>query len=542
MLKRGAALSEKADYSGAISALKKARALAPQDYSVNLLLGVNLLRGGLPKEAIGPLRVAAALHPQDGAPESYLGKALAAVDEFALAAEAFQAAVSRSPGSQERWTEWADFDLERFRVLGLKLRTTQRGMAAVLRVSAESLQSGTQTRETLLRQSAEADPEQGSIWGELGVERLQLGMWEEAAAALKTARERQPKASRTLQLEAMMAAAQGNWQYAEIRLLELGGRSPAALHRALQSWPRNLVPPEDVHGEIWECVRKGSLECLARIAFSEGEVPRQEEQLFAEERWERLVALPEPQGPVSARFWRGVALAELNDCVRAIPALERGLEPGAETAAFWLELCYASEAEHAADRVGDLGDQADAHRLRGDILVRIKGDGQSATEEYTKAIDLRPKDPGLSERLAQAYMSVGDMQQAQKAARRALSLDPHRTLALRLLASIAMNEKDYLNALVFLNQMLAIRPDDAWTRVQMGIAYAQTGQPELALHHLQPPLTAGYPDERGALHAVLAGVLRKLGRAQEAQNAAEEATRLSDRFLQHPQKSIDDHQ
>jgi tetratricopeptide (TPR) repeat protein len=565
-VKRGAAFSEKANYAEAISTLKKARELAPRDYTVNLLLGLDLLRSGRPKEAIEPLRIAAELRPQDGTPEGYLGKALAAVHEFAPAAEAFQGGISRSPDSAELWTEWADFDLERFRILGLELRSTQGGMATVLRLEAEGLKSGPETREELLQQSATANPEQIGIWGELGVEQLRRGMREQAAAALMMARERQPQASWTVLLEAMMAAAAGDWRNAESRLLDLGGRSRAALSRAMQSWPRNLAPQEGVAGEIWECARKGSTDCLARITFSEGETSKPEEQLFAEERWDRLAAQPEPSsegtmhrapgdalkraptnsppgyGQAAAWLRRGIALAELNDYERAIPALERGVEPGAETAAFWLELCYAAEAKHAVDRLSALGNRVAVHRLRGDILVRIDGDALSATEEYAKAIHLSPKDPGLSERLAQAYMSLGEMQRAQQAAREALTLDPHRRTTLRLLASIAMNEKDYPGALVLLNQMLAIDPNDAWTRVQTGIAYAQTGQAEQALRHLQPVLAAGYPDERGALHATLAGVLRKLGREQEAQNAAAEANRLSNRFQQHGQTSVDDHQ
>jgi len=542
LVKRGVALGEKGNYAEAISTLKKARELAPRDYTVNLLLGLDLLRSGRPKEAVEPLRVAAELRPQDGTPEGYLGKALAALHEFAPAAEAFQGAIARSPGSAELWTEWADFDLERFRIVGLELRSTQSGMATMLRLEAAGLKSGPETREELLRQSATANPEQEGIWGELGVEELQRGMPEKAAATLKTAREQQPQASWTVQLEAMMAAAAGDWRRAESGLLELGGRSQAGLRRVMQSWPRNLVPQEGVVGEIWECPRKGSTDCLAKIAIPQDMTLRPEEQLFAEERWERLAALPEPQGPPSAWFRRGVALAELNDCERAIPVLERGLEPGAESAAYWLELCYAEEAKRAVDRLSALGNPVAVHRLRGDMLVRVYSDAQAATGEYTKAIHFSPREPGLWERLAQAYMSLGDMQRAQQAAREALTLDPHRRTTLRLLASIAMNERDYPGALVFLNQMLAMDPNDAWTRVQTGIAYAQTGQAEQALRHLQPVLAAGYPDERGALHATLAGVLRKLGREQEAQRAAEEASRLSDRFQQHGQTSVDDHQ
>jgi tetratricopeptide (TPR) repeat protein len=541
LVKRGKAFSEKGNYDEAISTLKKARDLAPRDYTVNLLLGLDLLRIGQPKEAIEPLRRAADLPAQGGTAEGYLGRALAAVNEFALAAEAFRDAVERSPGSAELWVKWADFGLERFRVVELELRSTQKGMAAVLRLEAE-LRSGPEGREELLRQSATANPDQKGIWGELGVAQLRRDMREQAAATLKTARERQPEAFRTLQLGALMAAMQGDWRGAEAQLLNVGARSPAVFRQQMQAWPRILLPKESAEDDIWTCARKNSAACFERMKFPGGQAQDSEEQLFAEERWERLAALPEQQGKAAAWFRRGVALAELNECARAIPALERGLESGAETAGYWLEVCYAVEAQGAAERVGALGDQVAAHRLEGDLLVRVYGDAQSATEEYAKARKLNPSEPGLSERLAQAYMSLGDMQRARQAAREALALDPHRRMTLRLLASIAMSERDYAGALEFLNRMLAMDAKDTWTRVQTGIAYAQTGQPEKALRYLQSVLAAGYPDERGALHATLANVLRKLGREREAQNAAEEASRLSNRFQEHPQMSVDDHQ
>lgn len=456
--------------------------------------------------------------------------------DHAGAAETFQKAIAGAPDSAEVWVKWADFDLKRFRVLELELRSLQSGMAVVLRLEAEGLRSGPETREELLRQSATADPEQRGIWGELGVEQMQRGMPEEAAATSKTALERQANDSWTLRLEAMMAATQGNWRDAEARLLELGSRSPTVLREEIQVWPRNLVPPQNVAGEIWVCVRENSTACMEKIKFHADEFHDSEEQLFAEEHWERLAALPEPlPAQTVAWFRRGVALAELKDCTRAIPTLERGLDAGAETAAYWLELCYASEAENAATRIGALGNQVASHRVRGDFLVRMKGDMQGATEEYVKARKLQPRDPLLAERLAQAYENIGDMQRAKQAAREALSLDPRRALSLRLIASIAMNERDYPNALESLNKLLALRTNDAWTRVQIGIAYAQTGRTQEALANLQPALAAGYPDERGALHAVLASVLRKLGREQEAQSAAAESTRLSNLFQHHSQ-------
>lgn len=458
-------------------------------------------------------------------------------------AEAFQNGIARTPPLAEAWMRSADFDLERFRILELKLRSEQSGMAVVLRLQAEGLYSGPETREELLRQSATADPEQPGIWGELGVEQVRRGMLHEAAATLKTAQERQPQDLWTLRLEAMMAAARGEWKHAEEHLQELASRSLAMLREEMQSWPRNLLPHENVAGRIWDCVPDHSASCAETMKLPANEIQGSEEQLFVEQRWEQLAALPEPAPKATpAWFRRGVALAELNDCAQAIPALDRGLDAGAEAAAYWLELCYASEAERAVARLGALGNQAAFHRLRGDFLVRVKGDMQAATQEYVKARKLQPRDPLLAERLAQAYENIGDMQLAKLAAREALAHDARRTASLRLLASIAMNERDYANALDSLHKLLAIQPNVPWTRVQLGIAYAQTGQPQEALANLQPALAAGYPDERGALHAMLASVLRKLGREQEAQSAAAESDRLSNLFQQHGSKSVDDHQ
>lgn len=463
--------------------------------------------------------------------------------DYAAAAEAFETGTAREPGSAAAWMKWADFALERFRILDLELRSAQSGMAVVLRFEAQGLHSGSETREELLRQSATADPEQQGIWGELGVEQVRRGLQKEAAATLETALERQPKDSWTLRLAAVTAAAQENWRKAEACLRELGVHSPAVLRSALKAWPRNLLPKEEQEDGLWECARKYSEACLEKIKFPASEVQDSEDQLFAEERWEQLAALPEPPSEVPAAwFRRGVALAKLNDCGRAIPALERGLGAGAEMAAYWLELCYASQAERATARIRELGNEAVFHRVQGDFLVRVKGDRPSATEEYEKAQKLQPRNAVLAERLAQAYQSLGEVSEAKGAARQALALDPRRPVALRLLASIAMDERDYPAALECLNKMLAMRPDDAWTQVQMGIAYAQTGQPRRALAYLGPLLAAGYPDERGALHGMLAGVLHKLGREQEAQTAAAEANRLSDLFQQHGQKGVDDHQ
>jgi Flp pilus assembly protein TadD len=78
--------------------------------------------------------------------------------------------------------------------------------------------------------------------------------------------------------------------------------------------------------------------------------------------------------------------------------------------------------------------------------------------------------------------------------------------------------------------MKAESPKDRKVEVELGKAQAQTGKPAEALRNLEDALTAGYPDEKGALHSLEAALLRKLGRNADAARAADEAKRLSNAF------------
>jgi tetratricopeptide (TPR) repeat protein len=534
LLKDGSSLSKQADYAHAIPVLLRAKKLAPENYSANLLLGLDFLRNGHPADALEPLRVAAQVRPNDEMADGYLGEAEKAQGDFALAAEAFEDAAGRAPNSERALLGWADYSLERFRALGLWLRSSQRGTAALLRVQAEGTANGTTQRESLLQKAAEGDPDQSGVWGELGIAQLELGMQAEAETSLKTAQERQPNASSTWKLEALMAAARGSWSESESRLLALGGRSPVELRSALSQWPQGLIPGPNVPGDVWQCIREHATSCQVKTEAPESAGPLTAETLFAQERWEQLAAMPPPAtGQGSSWFWRGVALGKIGDCAQSIPSLERGLEQGKEAAAYWLIVCYGSVVGHAAAQLAAQGKEAAVHQIRGDILLSMKGDASGAAAEYTQALELRPKDPDLLEKRAQAYIAQGEMEQARQNAQAALAVDPHRELALQLLVRIAMSERDYPQALAALGKLARMEPDDNWTRVQLGTADAQTGHPQDAVRYLQPVLMAGYPDEKGALHALLAGQLRKLGREQEAKVAADEAVRLANAFEEH---------
>jgi tetratricopeptide (TPR) repeat protein len=229
-------------------------------------------------------------------------------------------------------------------------------------------------------------------------------------------------------------------------------------------------------------------------------------------------------------------------CTGSIPALERrlALEPvdfrtnqQTETA-YALSICYALEAGKAAKQLQESTEDAAAlYRLRGDVLLRLKGDATSAEQEYRQAMALRPDDPALLERLAEAQSAAGNTDGAQKSALAALAVDPHQREALRTMASLSMNGRDYEQALPWLRKLATESPGDRSVQVELGMALAQTGHADEALKALAPALAAGYPDEKGALHALEARVLREQGREAEAAKAAAEARRLSDAFQAH---------
>jgi tetratricopeptide (TPR) repeat protein len=234
-------------------------------------------------------------------------------------------------------------------------------------------------------------------------------------------------------------------------------------------------------------------------------------------------------------------------CHGSIPALERSLtkkppEHGSAVqqteAAYELSVCYALAAGKAAGELqSSAGDQAGLARLRGDVLLRLKGDAKAAEREYGEAIALRPGDPALLERLAEAELMEGNTDAARKSAQAALAIAPHQPGALRTLISLAMSDRDYAQALPWLRRLTIQAPGDPAAQVELGTALAETGNATEALQHLAPALAGGYPDEKGALHALEARVLRQLGREKEATRAAAEARRLSDAFQDHRQNT-----
>jgi tetratricopeptide (TPR) repeat protein len=541
LLHRGFDLHQREQYSEALPLLGKAWKLQPHDYFVNLLLGIDLLRTGNTADSLPHLKEAARVSPKEEFPYEYLGEAHARQRDFADAALAFAKAVDVAPTSLEATLALADYSLERFATLSAHLRNSRNGLAAEYRLQAVSLRTGDPARRNWLLKSVELDPSSPGVWSEMALEDLAAN---DPAAAEKSLQHALSPGLKDLDVcfaEAALAANREDWATAVQRLNDVAKRSPAALAIQLTRWPQRLQPPEGAAisgaaAQFLQCAKQASCNSQTlRGALAAGErvAKSTRRQLFREQRWEQVAALPEPAlGRAQAWFERGTALAKLQECRKAIPALERGIRSGDSSveAMYLLSGCYAQQAGSVADRLQHGSDDAVVRMMRGDVMLRLAANPAGAIAEYQAAMVSRRDDPGVWERLAEAQMAAGQMDAARQSAEAALRLDEHRSRAKRTLAKVALEQRDYATALPYLRQLLTHDPQDLTTQVDLGTACAKTGALEEAFRNLSAPLEQGYPDEKGSLHYLLGTVLQRMGRGAEAEAAFATARQLSENF------------
>jgi tetratricopeptide (TPR) repeat protein len=542
-------LHQKGQFTTALPLLRRAYRIEPQDYFVNLLMGIDLLRTGEPKDAVPYLKRASHLRPSEEFPIDYLAEALAHQNLNADAAETYLKAVHVAGGSMDSSVAFVDFALARFAAMSEQLRCSQSGLAAEYRLRALALPIRDPSRTQELQHSADLDPAAPGIWSDLARAMVNSGDAAGAEAPLQTALKREPNDLEAWLVAAQLAAQKSDWVHAADQLNAVAGRSPSVFVRATHEWPLALQPskafvPHGAAARFLDCVRQRVEHCSAPQLPDDASSPSSG-TLFRDQRWERLTKLPLPLS-VQRDGWlrRGIAFARLHDCEQAVPALERSHPETLPNiyGMFLLSWCYSGEAGRIAGQARQsTSDDAVLHIMRGDILLRLQGNALAADSEYQSAAVQHPNDPALLERIAEAQLGMGQMVAADENAQAALKLDPHRLSAERILAQVAMQQRDYANALPYLRELVASNPRDMVSRVELGNAAAQTEAWEEALQNLQPALARGYPDEKGSLHYLLGRILKKMGRNREAQGAFAEAEHRSDAFQETSHREQEEH-
>jgi tetratricopeptide (TPR) repeat protein len=538
-------LHQQGQFAAALPLLHRAYGLQPGNYFVNLLLGIDSLRTGDAKGSVSFLRKASRLRPKEEYPLAYLGEAYARQTLFADAAVAYLRAVEIAPGSSESSVAFVDFALARFGEISALLRSSNRGLAAEYRLRALALTAGDASRPSLLQRAADLDATAPGVWSDLAMAALKAGDTHSAAEDCRRALELNPHDLGAWIVDAQLAAQNADWKRVNERLNAVAQRSPHILSEEVETWPRQLQPPENgVSGaaaKFFTCVRD-------RQALSQFDMASAAsaglDTLFEEQRWEQIPKLPAPNvAEKQAWLRRGIAFAQLDDCGRAIPALERSVAASSPDfyGLFQLSRCYSRQAGRAAEQVQQSAENQTAlHVMRGDIFLRLQAKPEAAISEYEQALRENVNDPSLIERLAEAQFGAGKGDAARASAESALKIDPRQMGAKRTLARIAMQDRDYSRALPYLRELAARNPGDATGQVELAKACAQTGALDEAWQNLAPALQHGYPDEKGTLHYLLGTVLKKMGRTTEAERAFAEATQLSDDFQHKSYRDQDD--
>jgi tetratricopeptide (TPR) repeat protein len=529
---------QKGQFSEALPLLHRAYELAPQDYFVNLLLGIDSLRTGEPRVATPFLKRASRLRPKEEYPLAYLGEAYASQDSYGDAAEAYIKAAHVAPGSSESAVAFVDFALARFATMSERLRSSRKGLSAEYRLRAVAQPEADASRLSLLQRAADLDPTAPGIWSDLAHAALVAGDLAGAKAFADKALEADPNDEVANIAEAQIAALDSEWERALKLINSIARNSPKTLSRAVIQWPAQLQPPvstavSGLAAKFFDCVREAHSRC--DLPFGTNKL-QPASVLFREQGWEQLTKLPAPdRSQTVAWLQRGVAFAKLDECPKAIPSLERGLSKSSPDiyGMLLLSWCYSREAGKTAEQVQQsANDEAPVHVMRGDILLRLQAKAATAASEYQQALAKDANDPAVLERLAEAQLGAGQIDAARQTAQGALKVDPQRLAPKRTLAKIAMQERDYSVALPYLRELVARDPQDESIRIELGKACAQTGALDEAWKSLAPALAHGYPDEKGSLHYLLGGVLKKMGRETEAEQAFAAATQLSEAFQQ----------
>lgn len=539
LVQQAFAFHQRGQFSEALPLLHRAYEVAPQDYFVNLLLGIDSLRTGQAKTAIPFLKKASRLRPKEEYPLAYLGEAYARQDFYGDAAEAYIKAAHIAPGSSESAVAFVDFALARFATMSESLRSSKKGLAVEYRLRALAQSESDDSRLSLLQRAADLDPTASGIWSDLAHAALVAGNLADAVGFAGKALQADSNDQAAKIAEAQIAAQGSEWERAIKLINSVAENSPGTLSRAVSQWPAELEPTIStaVSGpasNFFSCVREPRSNCDLSSAgkpFSHGP-----SALFREQRWEQLIKLPAPPaGQSGAWFHRGVAFAQLDECPRAIPSLERGLSKSAPDVygMFLLSWCYSREAGRTAEQIQQSANEAAAlHVMRGDILLRLQAKAAMAVSEYQQALAEDAKDPAVLERLAEAQLGAGQADAARQTAQAAIKIDPQRMAAKSTLAKIAMQERDYSAAMPYLRELVDRDPQNESIRIELGKACAQSGAFEEAWKDLAPALAHGYPDEKGSLHYLLGSVLKNMGRRDEADKAFAAATRLSEAFQQ----------
>jgi TolB-like protein/DNA-binding winged helix-turn-helix (wHTH) protein len=187
-----------------------------------------------------------------------------------------------------------------------------------------------------------------------------------------------------------------------------------------------------------------------------------------------------------------------------------------------------ARARTAAAKALELDDSlAEAHASMGNILHNYDWDWSAAEREYKKAIELNPNYAIAHHLYAHLLIETGRKEQSLAEAQRALELDPYSPSVNNGLARQYYLSRDYDKAVAQCLMGLQLNPAYFPARIQLALAYEQTGKLPQAVSELEQvagSIAAGGPPTNNAqppidvpvVHALLGHAYAISGRPSDA--------------------------
>jgi len=151
--------------------------------------------------------------------------------------------------------------------------------------------------------------------------------------------------------------------------------------------------------------------------------------------------------------------------------------------------------------------------LAGVLILQMRV--EEATTLVKKAAGQFPDDRGMQVLYLRTLVLAGDAAKAEALGHTLLTAEPRNWEILYLTGFLKLQSGDYVAARKYLEQSVALKPDDPDSRFDLGVALASTKVDSAAKEQLQKAIALGYG--KPEVHFELARVLQSLGDTGDSQ-------------------------
>lgn len=524
--------------------LEKSSGTIALDAQSWLVSGLDCLELNQLSHAVSALRRALALQPENASARLALGDALARSGRMKDAATEYEKQIKLTPSLADAWYKLGmahsqiSVETSRERVKPAEQDLTQQLSAEEFLAKGDNL-----TAARMLFRVLRRSPGQPEVHAELGTALLALGYAKAAEDHFHRELAHNPESPLAQLGLAQTAALSGDWDQVSAILEHLSKSQPREFTRLLefpaaglvvQSWSGGqMSPPESFAGSpvglLWKSWL-GDSNVVARISaknkedFSPTCAAMPEVMLpgiwLTEACYANLASRLTAKTGLSAIAKIKLAESEFRlgqyDAALRAAKLLRAADPLSGWGIYWLTKTHDALAEECFLKVGALNpNSARVHQMLAEHYTKLS-DYPKAKTEFQDAIGSAPNSPDLHLGLGTVLSRTGDWAEAEKELKTALDLAPESAFAHYQLGHVYVQQNLWQQAIEQLRQVSGDSTVLLSARLDLAKAESETGQVSQAVQDL---LSVASLDHEGELYFRLAGLYRSLGddtRAHEA--------------------------